>query len=193
MISWPYAHLLINHFPVVLSVTGLAVALLALLLNRKGLWQGSMAALAVAGIFIFPVHFTGDKADDAMRDPWFVGRGMIEAHDKAATVAMYVILIVGVFAAYSWWRSVKRSGEAVPRWIRSGIVVGGLLATGTVTYTAYLGGKIIHDSAVLGMKEAPAGFPAALTAESRDSARLGAEAIRSVQAAPPGSVPSFPR
>ena len=37
-LTWPYAHLLINHFPVVLSVSALAVAILALLLGRRGLW-----------------------------------------------------------------------------------------------------------------------------------------------------------
>jgi uncharacterized membrane protein len=171
MISWPYAHLLLNHFPVVLSVSGLAVAVLALLLNRRGLWQGAMAALTVAGLFVFPVHFTGDKAEHAMKDPWYVARGAINAHDNAASIAMYVILIVGAFAAYSWWRSLKRSGEIVPRWIRSGILVGGVLATATVTYTAYLGGKIIHDSPVLELKQAPVGLTPQLTAQSLDSAR----------------------
>jgi uncharacterized membrane protein len=170
MISWPYAHLLINHFPVVLSVSGLVVAVLALLVDRRGLWQGAMAALTVAGLFVFPVHFTGDKADQAMRDPWYVSRGAIHAHDNAASIAMYVILIVGVFAAYSWWRSVKRSGEIVPPWIRSGILIGGILATATVTYTAYLGGKIIHDAPVLELKQPPVGLMPQASPEPPDVA-----------------------
>jgi uncharacterized membrane protein len=171
MLSWPYAHLVINHFPVVLSVLGLVIALLALLLDRRAIWQVAMAALTGAGLLVFPVHFTGDKADQALRDPWYIARGAIEAHDNAATVAMYVILIVGAFAAYSWWRSVKRPTESLSRWIRSGVVVGGLLATGTVTYAAYLGGKIIHESPVLELQQAPAGLPPALNAESNDSVR----------------------
>jgi uncharacterized membrane protein len=171
MISWPYAHLLLNHFPVVLSVSGLVVALLALVMNRRGLWQGAMAALTVAGLFVFPVHLTGDKADQAMRDPWYVSRGAIEAHDNAASIAMYVILIVGAFAAYSWWRSLKRPGEVMPSWIRSGILIGGLLATGTVTYAAYLGGRIIHDSPVLGLKQAPSAVTSGLNAKSVNSAQ----------------------
>ncbi|HXI98911.1 MAG TPA: hypothetical protein VNG73_08205, partial [Gemmatimonadaceae bacterium] len=44
-LSWPYAHLLINHFPVVLSISALAVAILALLLGRRGLWLTAMGAL----------------------------------------------------------------------------------------------------------------------------------------------------
>jgi uncharacterized membrane protein len=171
MLSWPYAHLVINHFPVVLSVCGLAIAVLALLLNRRVVWQVAMAALTGAGLFVFPVHFTGDQADHALHDPWYIARGAIEAHDKAATIAMYVILIVGIFAAYSWWRSVKRPAELLPRWVRSGVVVGGLLATGTVTYAAYLGGKIIHESPVLELQQAPAGLPPAPSAESNDSTR----------------------
>src|SRR5437870_10219276 len=105
MISWPYAHLLINHFPVVLSVFALATALLALIVRRRGLWLTTMGALTMAGIFVFPVHFTGDQADKALGDPWYIAHGTIEAHDTAAGIAMYVILVVGVFAAYSWWRS----------------------------------------------------------------------------------------
>jgi uncharacterized membrane protein len=171
MLSWPYAHLVINHFPVVLSVCGLAIAVLALLLNQRVIWQVAMGALTSAGLFVFPVHFTGDQADHALHDPWYIARGAIEAHDKAATIAMYVILIVGIFAAYSWWRSVKRPGELLPRWVRSGVVVGGLLATGTVTYAAYLGGKIIHESPVLERQQAPPGLPPAPSAESNDSTR----------------------
>ena len=72
MISWPYAHLLINHFPVVLSVSALAVAILALILGQRALWQIAMGALTVAGLFIFPVHFSGDRVDQALKDPWFI-------------------------------------------------------------------------------------------------------------------------
>jgi uncharacterized membrane protein len=171
MISWPYAHLLINHFPVVLSVSGLGVAILAVIVNRRGLWLTAMGALTVAGAFIYPVHFTGDKADQALRDPWYIQHGAIDAHDNAAGIAMVAILIVGIFAAYSWWRSAKRSAEPIPGWIRSGVLIGAVIATGTVTYAAYLGGKIIHDSPVLELQQAPVGLPATTAAELSDSAQ----------------------
>ncbi|HEX6628733.1 MAG TPA: hypothetical protein VF105_12325 [Gemmatimonadaceae bacterium] len=172
MLSWPYFHLLINHFPVVLSVVGLSVTILALLLARKGLWQTAMAALTLAGLFIYPVHFTGDKADEALKDPWFIKPGVIEAHDKAAGIAMYVFLVVGAFAAYSWWRSLKRPAEVIPSWVRAGILVGSLVAVGSVTWTAYLGGKIIHEAPILHLPEAPPGLPPGVAAPKPDSAVL---------------------
>ena len=164
MISWPYAHLLINHFPVVLSVCALGAAVLALLLKRRGLWQAVMGALTVAGAFVYPVHFTGDQAERVLRNPWYIRQGAIEAHDAAAHFAMVVILLAGIFGAYSWWRSIRQPAELIPGWMRAALVVGSLTAVATVTYTAYLGGKIIHESPVLELHEAPAGLPPGVAA-----------------------------
>ncbi|HUQ98329.1 MAG TPA: hypothetical protein VM166_02680 [Gemmatimonadaceae bacterium] len=167
--SWPYAHLLINHFPVVLSVCALGASFLALILRQKGLWQAAMGALTVAGIMVYPVHFSGDKAEHALRNPWFIRSGTIEAHDDAARLAMIVILAVGLFAAYSWWRSLKRPAEILPVWMRAGVFGGALVAVATVTYTAYLGGKIIHEAPVLELKTAPAGLPPGVIADSTNN------------------------
>ena len=170
MFTWPYAHLLINHFPVVLSVVALGASILALLLPRRGIWQAAMGALVIAGVFVFPVHFTGDQADKALRDPWYIKPGAIEAHDKAAGFAMWVILLAGAFAAYSWWRSLKRPEELIPGWVRAGVFVAAIAAVGTVTYTAYLGGKIIHDAPIIRLPTAPAGLPPGVAAPPQDSA-----------------------
>src|SRR6266571_5298017 len=169
MPSWPYTHLLINHFPVVLSISALAVPVLALILGRRGLWLTAMGTLTAAGAVVYPVFFTGGKADDALNDPWYIHPGTIDAHDNAAEIAMIVILIVGAFAAYSWWRSLKRPSELIPGWMRAGVVVGSLAAVGTVTYTAYLGGKIIHEAPVLHLQTPPPGLPPGVAAEKSDS------------------------
>ncbi len=168
MLSWPYLHLLVNHFPVVLSISALMVTILALVLGRRGLWLTAMAALAAAGVLIYPVHFTGDEADHALGDPWYIHAGMIEAHDSAAGIAMWVILIAGAFAAYSWWRSLKRPADLIPGWMRAGLLVGALASTGTVAYTAYLGGKIVHDAPILQMKEPPPGLPPGIAADKHN-------------------------
>lgn len=168
--SWPYTHLLINHFPVVLSASALAVAILALVLKRRGLWLTAMGVLTAAGLCVYPVYFTGNQADQALNDPWYIRHGVIDAHDTAAEIALIVILIAGAFAVYSWWRSLKRPAEDIPGWMRAGVLVGSLAAVGTVTYTAYLGGKIIHESPVLQLKQPPSGLPPAVAAELRDSA-----------------------
>lgn len=166
MLTWPYAHLLINHFPVVLSAAALGVTILALILGRRGLWLTAMAALTFAGVFIYPVFFTGKKADHALEDPWYIHPGTIEAHDAAALWTLWVVLIVGTFAAYCWWRSLKRPVETIPVWMRAGVLVGALLAVSTVARTAYLGGEIIHDAPVLQLKDPPPGLPPGIAADT---------------------------
>jgi len=165
MLSWPYTHLLINHFPVVLSISALAVSILALLLGRRGLWLTAMGALTAAGASVYPVFFTGNKADHALNDPWYIHPGTIEAHDQFATIALWVILIAGAFAAYSWWRSLKRPADLIPGWMRAGVFVGALAAAGIVAYTSFLGGQIIHDAPILQLKQPPAGLPPGIAAE----------------------------
>ena len=170
MLSWPYTHLLINHFPVVLSISALAVSILALLLRRRGLWLTAMGALTAAGVFVYPVFFTGGKADTALNDPWYIHTATIDAHDESAEIALTIILIVGAFAAYSWWRSLKRPADLIPGWMRGGLLVGALVSTGTVAYTAYLGGKIIHEAPILQLKEPPPGLPPGVAAPKPDPA-----------------------
>jgi uncharacterized membrane protein len=165
MLSWPYTHLLINHFPVVLSISALAVSILALLLGRRGLWLTAMGALTAAGASIYPVFFTGNKADHALNDPWYIHPGTIEAHDQFATIALWVILIAGAFAAYSWWRSLKQPADLIPPWMRAGVFVGALAAAGIVAYTSFLGGQIIHDAPILQLKQPPAGLPPGIAAK----------------------------
>ena len=172
-ITWPYAHILINHFPVVLSFVALGIAILALVMGRRGLWLTAMGALTLAGVAVYPVFFTGSQADHALNDPWYIKHGTIDAHDAAALWTLWVILIFGAFAAYSWWRSLKRPAEAIPGWMKAGVVIGAILAASTVARTAYLGGKIIHESPVLELKDAPPGLPPAVATELRGDTTAG--------------------
>ncbi len=157
--TWPYIHLLINHFPVVLSVVGLGAAVIALVVDRRGIWLYAMGTLILAGLSVYPVRFTGNQADRALHDPWYIPKGAIDAHDDASLIAMYCLLIVGAVAAYGWWRAVKRPEEPIPGWLKALVLVGSIAGAGTVAYTAYLGGKIVHEAPILQLPTAPANLP----------------------------------
>ena len=157
--TWPYIHLLINHFPVVLSVVGLGAAVIALALDRRGIWLYTLGTLTLAGLSVYPVRFSGKEADHALNDPWYIPKGAIDAHDNAALYAMICLLIVGAISAYGWWRAVNRPEEVIPGWVRTLILIGSLAGAGTVAYTAYLGGKIVHEAPILQLPAAPANLP----------------------------------
>ena len=51
--------------------------------------------------------------------------------------------------------------------MKAGVVIAALLAVSTVARTAYLGGKIMHEAPVLGLKQAPPGLPPGIAAEPK--------------------------
>ncbi len=157
--DWPYAHLLINHFPIILTVAGAAAAVVGLWMRRRGLWLYAVATLTLAGLSIYPTFLTGDEAKDTFKrvNPWYIVRGSIDTHEEAAEVTLWVVLAVGVIAAYAWWRSVRRGGESQPpTWLRALVVVSSLVGLGFVTWTSLLGGEIVHKSPILEAPQPPA-------------------------------------
>lgn len=171
-LTWPYVHLLINHFPVVLTTMAVVAALGAMLTGRRGLWLYAMGTMTVAGLAVYPVHFTGDEADHALRHPWYIAHDAIDVHDNAAGIAMFVVLIAGAISAYAWWRTLKRRDEIIPAWIRIAVVVGTVAGFGTIAWTSYLGGKIIHEAPVLALPTAPPGLPPGIATPPGDSAHM---------------------
>ena len=145
--NWPYVHTLVNHFPIILMVVGSAVAVLALITGRRGVWLYAVATLTLAGLSIWPADFTGDQAADVMRKAWYVEPAAIREHDAAATYALIFTLLAGAVAAYAWWRMLRRERDGLaPKWLRIVVLVVALFDLTVVTRTAYLGGKIVHDS-----------------------------------------------
>jgi uncharacterized membrane protein len=155
--NWPYLHTLVNHFPIILNVVGLAVLLLALITNKRGVWLYAVATLTLAGLSAYPAFFTGDLASDALRGTWYIVRSAVHEHDQAAGYALTTLLITGVVSAYAWWYMLKRDATGIPpKWLRIVLFVVAAFTMSVVTRTAYLGGKIVVDSPML--NHPPAGM-----------------------------------
>lgn len=145
--NWPYVHTLINHFPIILSVVGTGVLLLALIVRRRGIWLYALATLTLAGLSVYPAYFTGDQAAHAVRTTWYIMRPMVDEHDDAAGFALFSALLVGAVSAYTWWRMLRRDVTGLPPvWLRTVVAVLAIWGVSVVARTAYLGGKIVHDS-----------------------------------------------
>jgi hypothetical protein len=148
--NWPYIHTLINHFPIILSVVGSAVLVLALIDTRRGVWLYAVATLTLAGLAAYPAFFTGDQAAHALRGTWYIVRAAVHEHDQAAGFALTSLLIAGMASAYAWWYMLRRNPTGLPpRWLRITVAILAAWSLSVVTRTAYLGGKIVVDSPML--------------------------------------------
>jgi hypothetical protein len=145
--DWPYLHATINHFPIILSVVGTAVLVLALITRRRGIWLYAVATLTLAGLSAYPADFTGDLASHAIRNSWWVLRSAVRAHDASATYALTGLIAVGVVSAYAWWRMLRKETAGVPpKWLQWTVTVLAALSLAAVVRTAYLGGKILIEN-----------------------------------------------
>lgn len=159
--DWPHLHLMVNHFPIVLTLLGTAAAILALLTGRRVVWLYAVATLTLAGISVGPAFITGDQAGDVVHTWPHANRQVIHAHEEAADTALWVVLAMGVCAAYAWWRLARMDGTemALPGWLRGIVFVLAVAGSLAVAYAGLKGGEIAHGSTTPPTLPTTAPFP----------------------------------
>lgn len=190
--NWPNIHVLINHFPIILTIMGAAAVVVALLLRSRAVWLYGVASLTLAGLTAYPTVFTGKRAEEALEHAWYVEQRAIHTHEEAGELTMWILLAMGVVSAFAWWRTARADERMLPggrrgppMWLRLLVLVSALAGAGAVTWTSLLGGRIIHESPII-RGPRPAGVPA-----PAERARPGASAPKPSGTAPaaPGAAP----
>jgi uncharacterized membrane protein len=157
-VDWAHIHILLNHFPVILAITGMLAVLLAMLRGQRAIWIYGAVSLTLAAITVIPTYFTGEPAEHALNRPWYIARGVIHTHEDASKIASLLVLLAGLVAVVAWRRLVRYPREVrMPGSLRTALIVTALAAAGAIGYSSWLGGRIVHDSPVL-LGPPPAGF-----------------------------------
>lgn len=145
--DWDHLHIMINHFPVILAVTGALAALLGVVRGRRGVWMYATASLTIAGLTAIATYFSGRAAEDVLRHAWYIARDAIHTHEDAALVATIATAVAGLVAAVAWRRLVRYPREiTLPGGLRTVLVVTALASAGSISYASWLGGRITHDA-----------------------------------------------
>ncbi|HEV2642979.1 MAG TPA: hypothetical protein VGT98_09740 [Candidatus Elarobacter sp.] len=158
--SWPYLHTVINHIPIVLVVVGALAIFLGLLVQLRGIWLYGLTSLTLAGLGIYPAWITGDRAAHAVKTAWYVAPGVIQRHADAAGVAVWIVggaAFIALIALFTMAR--LREAVSPARWLRWLVGLAALADLGAVSYTGYLGGKVVVESPILMSPTPPAARP----------------------------------
>jgi uncharacterized membrane protein len=159
-------HLVLNHFPVILSVIAFFASLVAVATKSRAAWLYAAASLTIAGLFSYPTYLTGHGAHEVLEDLWYVKPGSWQAHADAAAYANVVLLIGGAFAAFAWWKLTRSKDAMIEKWVQVVLILACAMGAATVGRTAWLGGKVIRDQAAL--KTPPPGWVAPPKMEGHD-------------------------
>jgi uncharacterized membrane protein len=155
--DWAHIHIMINHFPIILVAMGALATVLAVFLQRRGVWLYAAVSLTIAGITVIPTYFTGEPAVKALNHPWYVAREAIRSHEQSAMISAILTVLAALVAVVAWRRLVRYPREVrMPRGLRTAIVVTSLAAAGSIGYTSWLGGRIVHDAPGLAGPRPPA-------------------------------------
>ena len=134
-------HLALTHVPVILSLVGLIMLVVAFFIKNATITKTSYILILIAGIAALPVFFTGEGTEEAIENLPGVSEAVIERHEEVAKLAMISIAAAGLLAltalfSFKW--------QTTARIFRVVVLVLAITSGGLMAQTAHLGGQIRH-------------------------------------------------
>ena len=137
-----HLHLLLNHFPIVGMMIGLALYAVALAGRSDTLIRNSLAVFFGLALVTLPAFVSGDAAQTVFKNRPDVSMSAIAAHQDVALYAFIVMEITGAFAWLGLWQF-RRIGR-LPSWNLVVVSMLAILSTGLMVQAGYIGGEIRH-------------------------------------------------
>jgi len=134
-------HLAFTHVPVILSLAGLAMLVIALLKKDPMLTKTAYVFIMLAGIAALPVFFSGEGTEEGVENLPGVSEAIIEQHEEVAKLAMISIAAAGILSLTALF-PFKRLWIA--RFLQTVVLILAITSGGLMAQTAHLGGQIRH-------------------------------------------------
>ena len=141
--DWTHIHLLLNHVPVLGVIFGFLILAYALIKKNQDLRQFSLSIFVITGLLSVAVYLTGEPAEETVEHLAGVSETMIESHEEAALVAMVGATSLGAIALGGLLTS--RWSRAIAKTLVALALLGSLMVSGMMAWTANLGGQIRHS------------------------------------------------
>jgi len=148
-----HLHLLLNHFPTIGFIIGLALFVAALVVKSEDIWEASLVVLVGIALLTLPTYVTGNAADAALDEAGGMTeltRNIINTHEGGAFLALILIELTGLMAWLALWR--HKRGTARSDSLTWSILGMGVVALGVVARAANIGGEIGHEEIRTGVE-----------------------------------------
>lgn len=139
-----YLHLLSNHFPILGSLFGVLLLVVALIKPNLNTTLSAYLILLVSGIGGILAYFTGEPAEESIEHVAGISHKLIHVHEEMAENALIFVFlltaaaVVGLWAERAQWKNAKK--------IERFTLVVGIIAFILFAFTGYLGGHIRHGA-----------------------------------------------
>lgn len=141
-LNFAHLHLLLNHFPIIGTIVGLALFLVSFVGNNKDLRRASYIVFAGIALLTIPTFLSGFGAQLGIQGKPGVSDTLLKRHEGSAMLALWFMFATGAFSLVALWQSHHRARAA--NWVIGTVLFFSLLTTGLMARTGNTGGDIRH-------------------------------------------------
>jgi uncharacterized membrane protein len=145
-LNFAHLHLLLNHFPIVGVLVGLALFLISFVGKNKDLRRASYIVFAGIALLTIPTFLSGFGAQLGLQGKPGISDALIVRHEGSAMLALWFMFALGAFSLVALWQSHHR--QIAANWIIGSVLVFSLLSTALMARTSNTGGDIRHPEIV---------------------------------------------
>ncbi len=151
MYSLVHLHLLLNHFPIILTLIGFVLIAFTVFKRQDGLSRVGLAMFVAAGVFTLPTYLTGEPAEDVAKHLPDVTKALIHQHEDVALKAAYIVGVLAIFSLWALWRYRRPASLSV--WAVRVAALVGLFGAMGMSVAGLYGGEIRHTEVRPGFVE----------------------------------------
>jgi len=142
--EWSHTHMILNHFPTVGFVMGLAFYIVALIMNNDVMKRSSLVVFVICSIVGVPTYVTGAASMWALTVPPIpeISKAVINAHRDMALVTLFGLGFTGAAAWIELWRY-----RYIGRYSNTSlylVLAFAVITLGIMAETGHRGGQINH-------------------------------------------------
>ena len=141
-VNFAHLHLLLNHFPVIGTIVGLALFLVSFVGNNKDLRRAAYLVFAGVALLTIPTFLSGFGAQLGIHGKPGVSDELIARHEGSAMLSLWFMFATGAFSLVALWQSHEKSAAA--NWVVATVLFFSLVTTGLMARTGNTGGDIRH-------------------------------------------------
>ena len=137
-----HLHLILNHVPILGSLFGLLLLLVAVFRRNESLIRAALVTLVVTALLTIPTQLTGEGAEEIVEHRPGVSHALIHEHEEAAELSFWVMEVTGVLALATLLLRVR--SHARGSLLTYLILAGAVVSFGLLARAGNLGGQILH-------------------------------------------------
>jgi hypothetical protein len=148
-----HVHLLLNHFPVIGTMIGIGLFVVALIGKNLDLQRASLVIFLGIALITIPTYQSGNAAQHAIKNIPGVSAELMQAHNDAALLAFLLMEITGAVSWFGLWQF--RRTSRIGRGTLAFVALLALVTLGLMSNAANIGGMIRHPEILNGPVASP--------------------------------------